>query len=93
VDLAEEKLAALMEENRGLEERIELLQTPTEVERLAREQFGVVREGEIAYTVVTPEQERSAAGGRVAVPHPLEERTLLQRVWDFLTGRDLVDDG
>ncbi len=92
VELAEQKLAALEEENLRLEAEIAALYTPEEVERLAREKLGVVRPGEIGYVVVTP------PGAEVVEPEPepvgVEEGQPWWRdVWDFLTGRDLVGDG
>jgi cell division protein FtsB len=90
VDAAEEQLAAIEEENRLLEARIVALQSPEEVERLAREQFGLVRPGETGYVVITPPGE--------AVPEPEPEpvspdKPWWEDVWDFLTGRDLTEDG
>jgi cell division protein FtsB len=91
VDLAGEKLAAIQEENLRLDARIEALESPEEVERLAREQFGLVMPGEIGYVVVTPPGEASPPE-----PEPVEEpeqREWWEAVWDFLTGRDLAGDG
>jgi cell division protein FtsB len=91
VDLAEERLAAIEDENLLLEARITALQTPEEVERLAREWFGLVRPGETGYVVVTP------PGESIPDPEPSEpvtgDRPWYQRLWDFFTGRDLVEDG
>lgn len=42
----------LMAENRGLREEIRRLQDPAYVERLAREELGLVRPGEIAVVLV-----------------------------------------
>ena len=90
VGLAKAQLEALEAENARLEREIAALGTPGEVERLAREQFGFVRPGEIGYVVVTP-------SGGVPAPGPLPR--LLERdetpwwghLWSWLTGRDLVD--
>ena len=93
VDLAEEKLTALEAENQRLEVEIAALYTPEEVERIAREQFGLVRPGEVGYVVVTP------PGAEVveAEPEPVleapEGQPWWNDMWDFLTGRDLVGDG
>jgi cell division protein FtsB len=91
VDLAEEQLAAIQEENLRLEARIEALQSTEEVERLAREQFGLVMPGEIGYVVTAPPGEAP-----VPEPEPVAEpaqREWWETVWDFLTGRDLAGDG
>jgi hypothetical protein len=49
---AEERLAVLREQNDAYEEQAERLQTPEEIERLAREQYNLVRPGEEAYAVL-----------------------------------------
>lgn len=92
VDLSREKLDALVEENRRLEHQIAALHTDEEVERLAREQFGLVLPGELGYVAVVPKS--------VVDPAPSAGMTSLERedpwwrqVWDFLTGRDLTTDG
>lgn len=92
VGLAEEKLSALRAENRLLAEEIAALSTDTEVERLAREQFGLVMPGEVGYVVVAPE------GAALPAREPLEldrsgDRPWWRDLWDFLTGRDLDGDG
>lgn len=89
VDLAERQLEALRDENRRLEARVAALQAPEEVERLAREQFGLVRPGEVPYVVVSPEGEEPPA----PEPEPTLERDTnpwWRDLWDFLTGRDLA---
>jgi len=93
VSLAQEKLLALREENGRLEEEVAALSSDVEVERLAREQFGLVMPGEIAYVVVSPEGEE----GPQAEPEPTLDRPGEQPwwrdLWNFLTGGDLVRDG
>lgn len=51
---AEERLDALDERNAGLEQRIEQLNTPAEIERIAREQYGMVRPGEESFAILPP---------------------------------------
>ncbi|MDH3730310.1 MAG: septum formation initiator family protein [Acidimicrobiia bacterium] len=87
VALSQEKLAALESETTRLEEAARLLEAPDEVERLAREEFGYVRPGEVAYVVVT-------APGSVAPTVPEAAPEPPRRQWwdpitDFLTGQDL----
>lgn len=48
----------LEEENDRLERRAEHLQDPAELERLAREEQGMIRPGEVPYTLVPPEVDR-----------------------------------
>lgn len=90
VDLAQQQLDALIEENRRLEHQIAALQSPQEVERLAREQFGLVRPGDIAYVVVIPPGEET---DEPALEEELRTDTPWWRsLWDFLTGKDLVEE-
>jgi len=92
VDLAQRKLDALVEENLRLEQQLAALQSPQEVERLAREQFGLVMPGEIAYVAVVPEGDAAEEVPPVAVGFT-EERPWWKAFWDFITGSDLVTDG
>ena len=48
----QEQLSVLREQNEALEERIDALSTPEEIERLAREQYNLVHPGEEAYSVL-----------------------------------------
>ncbi|HEX7098428.1 MAG TPA: septum formation initiator family protein [Acidimicrobiia bacterium] len=83
------ELAALQEENAILTARRDALQTPVEIERLAREKLGYVRPGEIAYVVLDPPESPTTT-----IPaeeeEPVEDESLLEEVWDFVTGADLV---
>jgi cell division protein FtsB len=90
VDNTREKLGVLVEENAALEDQVAALQTEPEVERLAREQYGLVNPGETPYAVVQPELQNEPPPP-VEV-EPVDERTLLEQVWDWMTGRDLVPD-
>jgi cell division protein FtsB len=92
VDLTRAQHEALLAENARLEEDLAVLETPQEVERIARERYGLVLPGEVGYMVVAPE------GGGVpaeveAAPQVEEERRWWERVWDFLSGRDLDPGG
>ena len=49
----EAQLASLDQEIAELSDRVERLQTPEEIERLAREQYFMVREGEEPYVIVS----------------------------------------
>ena len=82
VDAAEDRLTALEQTNERLEDEIAALKTPVEIERRAREDFGLVRPGETAYLVVPVES-----------PEGEEEQEAPPRSWfdsvvDFFTGRD-----
>jgi cell division protein FtsB len=92
VERTEVQLAAMQEQNRALSEDIEMLDTDAEIERLAREQFGLVRPGEVAYVVVTPDELPVA----VEVTDPVvrsDVRPWWRRVLDFVTGSDVGTDG
>ena len=55
-DLAatERRLSVLSSENRELAQRVDRLNTDAEIERLAREQYNLVRPGEEAYAILPP---------------------------------------
>jgi cell division protein FtsB len=92
VERSEAQLAALRAENGALSEDIEMLDTDAEIERLAREQFGLVRPGEVAYVVVTPDDPPTA----VEIVDPVvrsDVRPWWRRVLDFVTGSDVDADG
>ena len=91
VESTEAKLAALQSENAALEDQIEALNTDVELERIAREELGMVEPGEVGYTAF------SEPGSELPqVPDPeagFDDRGFFQKIWDFLTGRDLDPDG
>ncbi len=90
VERKEQTLTVLEEENARLTVAAEYLQTEQGVEKIARQDFGYVREGEVAYVVVAPPDEQ------VEFTPPPPERveelqgSWWQGIWDFLTGRDLL---
>lgn len=87
VAVTEQKLEALRSENARLDELVGLLQTPAEIERLAREEFGFVRPGETAFVVVIPE-DASPPAKPPATQLP-RRNSWWDTVVDFFTGRDL----
>jgi cell division protein FtsB len=52
VSEAEQRLAVLREQNAALADQLDELSTPEEIERLAREEYNLVRPGEEAYSVL-----------------------------------------
>ena len=85
ISRAEEQLAVLGEQNAALEARARELQRDAEIERLAREQYNLVKPGEEAYAVLPP----PASEARPAQPSPLEaeeDRNFLEQAWDAITG-------
>ena len=97
VDGARDRLAELEAENAQLAAEADALVTQQEIERIAREQYGMVRPGEIGYVVITPDADGSPIEGAepapVEVEEPVDERGFLQRIWDFITGSDATSDG
>ena len=89
VEQKKETLAVLQVENARLTAAADYLQTDHGVEKIAREDFGYVQPGEVAYVVVAPPEEADFVP---APPEPIEEldRGWWQGIWDFLTGRDLL---
>ena len=83
-------LAEIQEENAGLEAEIERLHSPTEIERIARADFGYVNPGETSYVVIMTDepydQEQPQGGSHEVVP---ESGGFWEALWDFLTGRDM----
>lgn len=90
VEQKEQTLAVLREENVRLTAVAEYLETDQGVEKIARQDFGYVRPGEVAYVVVAPPEETEFVTPAL---EPIEEldRSWWQGIWDFLTGRDLLD--
>ncbi len=85
---AEEQLGVLDEQNLLLEERVRLLSDDAEIERLAREQYHLIRPGEEAFAVLPPPMPPPppAPVGTPATP-PLDDRNLLAKAWGWLTDR------
>ena len=91
VESARVELETLQAGNERLVRQTEALRSPTEIERLAREDYGYVRPGDSSYVIVEPV-------GRPVVQEPepdveIESGGVLKAIWDYLTGRDLTDDG
>jgi cell division protein FtsB len=91
VEATQQQLSALEAENRQLEAEIAALSTDEEIERVARDQYGLVRPGETGYVVVSPPGE-PAAQETTPVPS-VDDRPWWTRLWDWVTGNDLRRDG
>jgi cell division protein FtsB len=85
---AQASLDTLKQDNAVLSDSAGAMLTDQEVERIAREQYGFVREGEIGYTVITPDVDDTQNPTAVPVESAPDERGFMQRVWDFVTGGD-----
>ena len=84
---AEQRVKVLSEQNRELSSRVQKLNTDAEIERLARQQYNLVRPGEEAYAIL-PQQAPVAAQpppGPPAArrPHPAG-RGFWTGLWDHL---------
>jgi hypothetical protein len=94
VNAAQEQLAGLEAANAAIAEDVDALLTDQEIERVAREQYGFVRPGEVGYVVITPEVDESIS--QRPAPEPVETPDppgFFARIWQFVTGGDVVDDG
>jgi cell division protein FtsB len=92
VETAREQLASLEAQNEVLASDVEALKTPEEIERLARDKLGYVREGEVAYVVLDPPGAESTRPAMLEAPEP-PDRTWVDHIWDFITGSDLDSAG
>lgn len=85
-------LAEIREENARLEREVELLHSPTEIERIARADFGYVNPGETSYVVIVAYEPQEAVpqggGSNEVVP---ESGGFWEALWDFVTGHDMSD--
>ena len=82
---AEEQLSVLGEQNAALEARAKALQSDAEIERLAREQYNLVKPGEEAYAVLPPPASE-APDAEVPAPSEKDDRNLLEKAWGAITG-------
>ena len=87
VEDAQRQLDQLAADNTALQAQVAALNTPLEIERLAREKLGFVWAGEIGYVVLEPAS-ATDAGDSLLEPEPVVG-PWYQRIWDFLTGADL----
>jgi cell division protein FtsB len=79
-----QRARVLQAANRRLEARVRKLHTDAEIERLAREQYDLVRPGEEAYAILP-----APAQAQPVVTHHVEAKhhpSLLSRAWARLTG-------
>lgn len=90
VEATRAKLDALTSETDRLQGLVDALHTDAEVERLARERFGLVRPGEVGYSV-----EWAGEIDEVAGPPALakDERPWYRKVWDYVSGAEYEPDG
>ena len=89
-----EELDELVIQNTELEERLDALHTPIEIERLARERLGYVRGGETAFVVVSPRDPvpEPSAEEQEPMAEMIEAEPWYSRWWSYLSGSDLSAD-
>jgi cell division protein FtsB len=76
---AEVRLRVLSAENAKLDQRRQQLQTDAEIERLARQQYGLVKPGEEAYAILPPKPAPAATSA--AAPPPAKKKTSRAPWW------------
>jgi cell division protein FtsB len=93
VNAANEQLAEIEAANALLQDDVNALYSEEEVERIAREQYGFVLEGEVGYVAVLPDDPLADVTPVPTEPVVQDDRSMLQMIWDFITGNDLTRDG
>lgn len=73
---ADTRLHVLSSENSKLQQQVQQLQTDAEIERLARQQYGLVKPGEQAYAILPPAQPATATS-----PAEPPHRSVWYRLW------------
>jgi cell division protein FtsB len=82
VEAARSTADALDEEIERLEARVDQLRDPANLELLAREQQGMIRPGEVAYTLVPPEVDRPVISAPRASERADANAPWYARTWD-----------
>ena len=82
---AEHRVSVLSGENATLDQRVAKLQDQAEIERIAREQYGLVKPGEEAYAILPPPTVPAPEGDAPAATAKPPHRTWYQRLWHKLT--------
>jgi cell division protein FtsB len=82
---ARERTAVLDQQSRELQARVDQLGTDAEVERIAREQYGLVKPGEEAFAILPAPGSAPAATTPPPAPPPPKPRSWWHRAWDDVT--------
>lgn len=80
---AHERLEVLAEQNAELEARADELQSEAEIERLAREEYNLVKPGERAYALLPGPTPPTTTPADEEEP---DDRNAVERLWDGVTG-------
>src|SRR4051794_10500182 len=84
---ATQELRVLDGENSKLTSRVQALQSDAEIERLAREQYNLVKPGEEAYALLPGQAPATPpATAPAAADEEKDDRSLPSKVWHALTG-------
>ena len=75
-----QRTQALAKANAALDQRVALLQTDAEVERIARERYQLIKPGETPYAILPPQQP-AAPGAPPAATPKTSHRGLIGRLW------------
>ncbi len=89
LELARVQLDEIADLNHQLSSRVAALNTPVEVERIARERLGYVRPGETAYVVMEPETPQVAPKTVTTDQGSALYSPWYEKLWGFITGADL----
>jgi cell division protein FtsB len=89
VEAAAAELARLENENLFLADEVVALQTPAEIERMARAKLGYVMPGETGFVVLEPDPDVTTATESPARPSTGEPPPWWRSLWNFLTGADV----
>jgi cell division protein FtsB len=87
---AQERVRVLSDQNKQLASRVQKLNTDAEIERIAREQYDLVRPGEEAYAILPAPQAAppatGAAGAQAAAPAPPPKHRsgLVAQIWSHI---------
>jgi cell division protein FtsB len=92
LDQAEQRLAILKAQNAKLAAKVDRLHTDEEIERLARENYNLVKPGEEAYALLpSPDDEalaeadRAASDTQVEASVPERDQGFWSGLWDDIT--------
>ena len=86
ISRAETQLEVLGEQNEELVARAQELESDEEIERLAREQYNLVKPGEEAYAVLPPPAAEPPAEAPAEAQDRDEDRNVVEKAWDAVTG-------
>jgi cell division protein FtsB len=90
---AQERLATLEYANATINSDVDALQSDQEIERVAREQYGFVRPGEVGYVVIVPDNPDAVTQAPAPVDVETASPGFFEQIWRYLTGDDIAADG